>query len=97
VTGYGQKGQASIPGRDKIVFFYIASRPDMGPTEPPVRWVPGTLPQGVKWLGHNANCSSLTGAEFKNDRVVLKYCINLSSWCSTEVSRGKSGIFYWIL
>jgi len=34
------------------IFFYItAHRPDLGPTQPPIYWVPGALSLGVKRQG----------------------------------------------
>jgi len=37
-----------------ISFFTPASRPALGPTQPPIQWVPGALSLGVKWPGREA-------------------------------------------
>jgi len=37
-TGYGLDGPRSNPGVDEI---FRPSRPAVGPTQPPVKWVPG--------------------------------------------------------
>jgi hypothetical protein len=31
--------------------FSMSSRPDLGPTQPPIEWVPGALSLGVKGQG----------------------------------------------
>jgi hypothetical protein len=36
------------PGRVKNFLFSTSSRPALGPTQPPIEWVPGVLSQGVK-------------------------------------------------
>jgi hypothetical protein len=49
------------------IFLYItASRLSLGPTQPPVQWVTGTLPLEVKRPGREADHSPPSSAEVKN-------------------------------
>jgi hypothetical protein len=47
-TGYGMDGRGSMPGRGKTFLFCIESRTAMGPTQPLIRLVSGTVSPGVK-------------------------------------------------
>jgi hypothetical protein len=42
------------------------SRTDLGPTQPPIQWVPGALSLGVKRPGHEAHHSSPSTTEVNN-------------------------------
>jgi hypothetical protein len=43
--------------------FAIASRPALGPTQPPIQWVQGALSPGIKWPGHEVDHSPTSSAE----------------------------------
>jgi hypothetical protein len=47
-------------------FLITASRTALGPTQPPIQWVPGALSLGVKRPGREADHSPPTSAEVKN-------------------------------
>jgi hypothetical protein len=49
-----------------IFLFTTASRPTLGPTQPPIQWVPGTLSLGVKRPGREADHSTPSSANVKN-------------------------------
>jgi hypothetical protein len=49
-----------------IFLFTTASRMALGPTQPPVQWVPGTLSLGVKQPGREAYHSPPSSAEVKH-------------------------------
>jgi hypothetical protein len=66
-TGYGVDGRGSNPGRGKIFMFSTASRPAMGPTQPPIQWVPGTISPGLKRPKREGDNSPPSSAEVKND------------------------------
>jgi hypothetical protein len=48
-----------------IFLFITMSRMSLGPTQPPIQWVPGALSLGVKWPGHEADHSPSSSAKVK--------------------------------
>jgi hypothetical protein len=69
-TGYGLDSRGSIPGRVKNFLFSIAVSPALGPTQPPIQWVPGAVSLGVKLQGREADNSPPFSAEVKNGGAV---------------------------
>jgi hypothetical protein len=40
------RGQSSSPGKGEIFLLSTMSKPALGPTQPPIQWVPGALSPG---------------------------------------------------
>jgi hypothetical protein len=56
-----------------------ASRPALGPTQPPIQWVKRALSLGIKWPGREADHSPPCSAEVKNGEAI-RPLPNTSSW-----------------
>jgi hypothetical protein len=54
VTGW-TRGRSSSPASGEIFLFSTASRPVVGPTQPPIQWVPEGTFVGVKRPGRQAD------------------------------------------
>jgi hypothetical protein len=71
-TGYGLDNQGvgvPSPGMVKNFHFSMLSTPDLGPTQPPIQWIPEGLSLGVKWPGCEADYSPPTSAKVKKTWV----------------------------
>jgi hypothetical protein len=78
VTSCGLGGQGSIPCKGKRIYlFSIASRPGLGPTQPPIQWVLVALSQGVKQMGREADQSLPSSAKLKNSGTISPLPIHL--------------------
>jgi hypothetical protein len=71
VSDYGLDDRAigvRSPAGARIFPLASVSRPALGPTQPPVQWVPGVLSPGVKArLGRDADHSPPSSAEVVNE------------------------------
>jgi hypothetical protein len=72
VSDYGLDDRAigvrSPAGAERIFPLSSVSRPALGPTQPPVQWVPGVLSPAVNERpGRDADHSPLSCAEVEND------------------------------
>jgi hypothetical protein len=52
--------------RQEIFPYFTASKPALGPIQPPIQWVLGVVSSGIKRPAHEADCSPPSSAEVKN-------------------------------
>jgi hypothetical protein len=68
VTGWTPR--VPFPIGTRVLFSFTVSSPALEPTQHPIQWVSGALFQGIKRVGHEADDSSPSSAEVKNDRAI---------------------------
>jgi hypothetical protein len=59
-----------VPVKSRIFSFSTSLRPALGPTQPPIQWVPGSLYPRVMRPEREADHSSPTSAEIKKRRSI---------------------------
>jgi hypothetical protein len=67
----------------RILKQFTASRTTLGPTQPPIQWVPGTLSLGVKRPGRETDHSHPSSAEVKECVELYLHSPNMPLWRST--------------
>jgi hypothetical protein len=78
--GYGLDDRGSIPGRgNEAIFFVTVSIPTLGPINPRIQWVPGTLSLWLKRLGPETDRSP-TLVPCLRTRGAEPLPPNMSSW-----------------
>jgi hypothetical protein len=63
------RGRSSSPGGVKNFLFSTLSRSALGPTRPPIQWLPAGFSPGVKRPGRESGHSPPGGAEIKEIRI----------------------------
>jgi hypothetical protein len=66
----------------QILLFFKMHRPDLGPTQPYIQWVAGTLSLVIKQLEHEANHLPPFSAEIKNDWSYTFLALSASMTCA---------------
>jgi hypothetical protein len=66
-TGYGlhDRGVRILVPVGSRILFSMSSGLALGPSQPPIQWVPGALSPGVKWWGCEADNSPPASAKVK--------------------------------
>jgi len=75
-----------------IFQFTTASRPALGPSQPPLQWVPGALSLGVKRPTHESDHSPLSSAEVKNAWSCTS-APNTPSWRGAQLKKKHTDNF----
>jgi hypothetical protein len=87
----------------RISLFTTASRTSLGPTQPPIQWVPGALSLGVKRQEREADHSPPSSAEVKNawsytstpPYVFMTWCL-IKHTFTLSLSLSQGCIWIWI-
>jgi hypothetical protein len=79
--------------RQEIVLCFIASRPALGATQPPIQWTPGVLSPGLNRPGRVADHSPLSTAEVKHGGAIRPFS-HTSSWCVQLIKHREKFYFY---
>jgi hypothetical protein len=75
-------GVLGFDSRRELGIFLFTTAPGtaLGPTQPPIQWVPGALSLGVKRAGREAHHSPPSSAEVKVCVELYLHSSNTSSW-----------------
>jgi hypothetical protein len=77
-----------------IFLFTTASRPALGPTQPPIQWVPGDLSLRVKRQRREADHSPPSIAKVKEYLELYLHSPSTPSWRCAQLKRKAQGQFY---
>jgi hypothetical protein len=78
----------------RIFLFTTASRPVLGPTQPPIQWVLGALSLGVKRPRPEADHSPPPSVEVKECMELHLYSPSISSWRGVQFKKIAQGQLY---
>jgi hypothetical protein len=79
-----------------IFLFTTAYRTALGPTQPPIQWVPGVLSLGVKRPEREADHSSPSSAKPNEWVELYVHSPNTPSWRGAQLKHGDNFTFTWL-
>jgi hypothetical protein len=94
--GYGLDGRGSrvrSPTGLGIFLFTTASKTALGPTQPPIQWVPGALSLGIERPGREADHSPPSSAEVKEWVELYLHSYNTPSWRGAQLKHRDNFTF----
>jgi hypothetical protein len=77
----------------RIFLFTTASRTTLGPTQPPIQWIPGALSLAVKRPGREADHSPPSRAEVKEWVELYLHSTNTLSWRGAQLKHRDNFTF----
>jgi hypothetical protein len=92
----GVLGSISGVGLGTFLFTTV-SRMALGPTRPPIQWVPGALSLGVKWMGCEADRSPPFSAEVKEYMEPYIHFPHMPSWHGAQLKHRDNFTFLCII
>jgi hypothetical protein len=91
---------AGLPGfysrHGTIFLFSTASRPDLGPTQPPIQLVPGATSLRINWSGREADHSFPSSVEVKNGEAIPQLPHISSRHCAYK-HRDNSTVYHYAI
>jgi hypothetical protein len=90
-TVYGLDGRArsSSPGGIENVYFSMSCRPALGPTQPPIQWVPRAVSSGVKRSGYEPDHSPTSVEDKKTPFYATTHPLRLYGIVFNYKNRGN--------
>jgi hypothetical protein len=76
-----------------ILLFTTASRTALGPTQPPIQWVPGAVSLGLKRPGREADYSHPSSAEVRECVTLYLHSPNTPSWRGAQLKHRDNFTF----
>jgi hypothetical protein len=88
------RGRSSSRGMGKIFLLSTSFRPVLGPTQPPVHWLPRAISPEVKRLEREGDHSPLTSAKVKNTCTWIYTSTHTSSWSVARLVKHRDNFTY---